>query len=792
MPDLIIDGRPVSVAKGVTVIEAAEQAGIMIPRFCWHKALGAAGACRMCAVMFIEGPVKGLEMSCMTLAADGMVVETGHPQAVAFRRHIVELLMVNHPHDCPVCDEGGQCLLQDETISGGHSLRRFPGRKRTYADQDLGPFIQHEMNRCIHCYRCARFYQEFCGYRDFGPMQNANRVYFGRFEDGPLENPFSGNLADLCPTGTLTDKPGRFVARRFDCQRAPSVCLHCSLGCNVTVLSRYRRVARIEARENPAVNGSFLCDRGRYSFGYDSAPDRPRTARIGGRAVPAGEAVAAAAKLLASVATRHGRQAVAIVGGQRSTMETQAAVIALAQAAGWSPPAFFASPKARDDVRNALTALSPDRAVSLAGIERADAVLVVGVSPLFDAPMLALSLRQAARAGAKVFVADPRPVALPLPFTPLPLAPRHLPAVLAVAGAGTGAAGLVQQHFPLVPELWPALEALAQTLAAAKRPALVFAPALARHLPADARFGLFPVLAAAATAGAALLSPPDAPGLDALAAGLAAGRIKALVVVEADLSAAAPALAAGLGSLEGLVALDCLATPTLAAAQIVLPTATLFETGGLLAASDGRLQRADPVKAPGLSVLDDGAGSHPPRAYDRELPGTDPAPAAFWCDQLARALGLQPTGDALAAALAADPLLAGFAAHTPSGEGWRPAFPGTLPTPPPTAFPPSAEDGLAVVFEHPLFAADACGRHSPLVRDRAGQAVVRLNPDDAAAFGLEHGAAVAVACGDRLVPATLSLTAEVARGVAVFPRLPQFAALSPTLGPCGLRRRETP
>lgn len=792
MPDLIIDGRPVTVEKGVSVIEAAERAGVRVPRFCWHKALGPAGACRLCAVMFVEGPVKGLAMSCMTLAADGMVVETGHPKAVAFRRQIIELLMVNHPHDCPVCDEGGHCLLQDETISGGHSLRRFPGRKRTYQDQNLGPFIQHEMNRCIHCYRCARFYQEYCGYRDFGPMQNANRVYFGRFEDGPLDNPFAGNLADLCPTGTLTDKPGRFVARRWDCQRAPSVCLHCSLGCNVTALSRYRRVARIEARDNAAVNGAFICDRGRYGFGYESAQGRPRTPLAAGRPATPGEALRAAAGLLASVADLHGPTAVAVIGGQRSTMETQAALVALARATSATGPVFFAAAREQGQVRDALYALTPVRARSLAEIGKADAVLVVGVSPLADAPMLTLALRQAARGGAKIFLADPRPLALPLDHVHLPLAPRQLPAVLAVAAAGEDTAGLVQHKFPLAPELWPRLEALAKAMAGAKHPALVHAPALARSLPGDDRFGLLPVLDGPGTAGAALLAPAEAPGLDDLADDVAAGRIKAVVAVEADLFAAAPALAARLAALEALIVLDHLPTPTVAAARVFLPTATLFETGGTLAASDGRLQRAEPVQAPGLSVLADGAGDHPPRDYARPLPGTDPAPAAFWCDRLGRALGVEMPRQPLAEALAAHPVLAGLDPASLPAEGLRPAYPGREPAAPATDLSQLAAEGLAVVLDTPFFGGDALSRFAPLVADKTGPAVALLHPDDAAGLNLADGATVALDCGDAPATAAVRLHRGVARGVVVVPRLPRFDALSPTIGPCGLRRKETP
>uniref|UniRef100_I2PZH0 NADH-quinone oxidoreductase, chain G n=1 Tax=Desulfovibrio sp. U5L TaxID=596152 RepID=I2PZH0_9BACT len=805
MPDLIIDGRPVTVAKGKSVLEAAEALGIMIPRFCWHPALSVAGACRMCAVMFVDGPVKGLEMSCMTPAADGMVVETFHPEAVAFRRNIIELLMVNHPHDCPVCDEGGHCLLQDETISGNHGLRRWPGRKRTYLDQDLGPFIQHEMNRCIHCYRCARFYQDYAGYLDFGPMQNANRVYFGRFESGPLESPFAGNLADLCPTGALTDKTARYKSRRWDCERAASVCPHCSLGCNTVALSRYRQVVRIEGRLNPAVNGYFLCDRGRFSSGFESNPARPRQAAIDRKPAALADALCAAAGRLAETVARHEPAAVGVAGSVRSSLETQAALAALARAAGWTGPAFFPTRSEQAAVGETLAALTPDRARSMADLTQADAVLCLGVSPLFDAPMLGLALRQAVRQqSAAVVVADPRPVSLPLAFDHLPVAPRHLPAVLAVlTGPAAEAATQAQKRLPFAPELWPVLEKAAKAFAAASRPALVFGPALAGQAAAlddgdGGRFGFFPILPGPNAAGAALLAGVAAPTHDDLADGIEAGRIKALVVAEADVFATSPRLAALLDRLETLVVCDHLPTPTVARAHVFLPTATLFEAGGIFVNNEGRLQRADPVQAPGLPVLFDGHGDHPPRPYDRALPGTDPRPGQVLCAALAGELRLDWRQTPLAALAAGIPALTDVDFAALPEEGLRPdygrlrtnATPADKPEAP-AAFP--ASQGLAVILDDALFGTEEFGRYAPLAVSLAGKAdtdgAVLLHADDAAALGLADGEAAVLEAGDRLAPVRVRTSRRMARGVVVVPRLPQFSVMPATLGPCGLRRK---
>jgi len=258
MPRLTIDGIEVEVPDGTNVLEAAREVGIVIPHFCYHPALGSVGSCRLCAMTFHEGPVKGVQMSCMVKAADGMVVTTDDGESARLRKSVIEWLMLNHPHDCPVCDEGGQCVLQDYTVSGGHGIRRYDGKKRTYNDQYLGEFVQHEMNRCIQCYRCVRFYREYAGGDDLGPQGSANRVYFGRHEDGWLLSPFSGNLTEVCPTGVFTDRTFRFRARVWELEQAPSVCPHCSLGCNTMPGGRYRELMRIRARANPSVNGWFV------------------------------------------------------------------------------------------------------------------------------------------------------------------------------------------------------------------------------------------------------------------------------------------------------------------------------------------------------------------------------------------------------------------------------------------------------------------------------------------------------------------------------------------------------
>ncbi len=183
MPKLTIDNLEVIVPEGTNVLEAARQLDIVIPHFCYHEALGAVGSCRLCAMMFVDGPVKGLQMACMITAQDGMVISSTDTDAVELREHVIEWAMINHPHDCPVCDEGGECQLQEMTVAGGHGVRRYSGKKCTFTNQDLGPFVQQEMNRCITCYRCVRTYRDYCGGTDYGVFGSRNRIQYGRFQE---------------------------------------------------------------------------------------------------------------------------------------------------------------------------------------------------------------------------------------------------------------------------------------------------------------------------------------------------------------------------------------------------------------------------------------------------------------------------------------------------------------------------------------------------------------------------------------------------------------------------------
>lgn len=808
MPKLIIDDREIEVPPGTKVIEAAERLGIMIPRFCYHEALGSVGACRMCAVKFLQGPVKGVQMSCMVDAQDGMVVSTTDPEAMEFRRFIIECLMLNHPHDCPVCDEGGQCLLQDETISGGHGLRRYLGKKRTYRDQYLGVFIAHEMNRCIHCYRCSRFYQDFAGYKDLGPVQCANRVYFGRFSDGQLESPFSGNLVDICPTGVYTDKTARFRARNWDLERAPSLCIHCSLGCNTVGNARYREVVRVEARFNEAVNGHFLCDRGRFGFAYAALPTRPRRAKIGGIEVSMQEAIAHAAESLKRIVRDHGYDAVACLGSPRSSLETQSVLKQFCRSQLWRDPEYFINSSMAHKVRRAVSRLNGELAVSMREIESADFILAIGTDPVNEAPMLALAMRQAFRKEARIVVIDPRPVSLPFAFDHVAVGLRDMERVLdgivkdAVAhGAPLGGASEISapQGSALLlsgldPRIAGMLPDISAKLAHSERPVIVCGTGVVRagvpDLAADCvesfresgkRCGLFYVLPAGNSFGAALFSLSAAHSFANVLRSIEQGDVKALVAVESDPFFHFPdrkRLESALKKLDFLAVVDHLPSETIERASVVLPTTTMLETGAGFINQEGRLQYAERVHLCGTPSRQASGGAHPPRIFGAGIPGSDPEPA--WQILQALSLALSSSGNGMKPVnplrvIAEDnPALSSLADLSYPVDGVRilPESSGgrSYAEQAPGDEEPDVGEHYELLLADRIFGSEVLSSCSELFREMDGEPLLCMNDEDAAAAGLYEEDMVRLTTSGGAIEIRLSVSSRTARGALVLPR----------------------
>ena len=642
MVNIYVDGVVCEVKEGQNLLQACLSLGLDLPYFCWHPAMASVGACRQCAVKQFrdENDTRGrIVMACMTPAAEGVRISIDDPEARQFRASVIEWLMVNHPHDCPVCDEGGECHLQDMTVLTGHNYREFRFKKRTHRNQDLGPFVNHEMNRCIACYRCVRFYRDYAGGRDFDVFGAHDYVYFGRTESGVLESEFSGNLVEVCPTGVFTDKTlKRHYTRLWDLQTAPSICVHCGEGCNTLPGERYGLLRRIRNRYNGEVNRYFLCDRGRYGYEFVNGGGRIRQPLLrhgaAGRAQPTTPetALSHVARLI-----QEGGRVIGI-GSPRASLESNFALRALVGA-----EQFYAGISEQESrlLSLALRILreGPARPPSLREVEQADGVLVLGEDVTQTAPMLALALRQSARQRG---IEIARQMHIPewdafavreaaqKEKTPLFLAALHgtrlddiatriyRAAPDDVARLGFAVAHALNDEAPAVPDLPEEVrlraDEVAQALQKAERPLVV----------SGTGCGSESVMQAAANVAWALCSTGRIAGLslvvpecNSLGLGLMGGRsleaafqviqdgtVDTLIVLETNLyrQASAEQVDAVLRNARHVIVLDHTAHRTTARADAVLPTATFAESSGTLISSEGRAQRFYQVFVPGGEI----------------------------------------------------------------------------------------------------------------------------------------------------------------------------------------------
>ncbi|MCL1124091.1 molybdopterin-dependent oxidoreductase [Shewanella surugensis] len=407
MGKFYIDDQEVNFEPGQNVLQAALKAGINAPYFCYHEALGSAGACRMCTMELEptkEGENSRLVVTCLQAAQDGQRYRLNKGIGDHVRQGVVEYYMTRHPHDCPVCDEAGDCQLQDMTILSHHTYRRFKGAKRTYMDQPMGPLIYNTANRCITCYRCTRFYQDYALGDDFGVYASGNRTTFRRSEEGHFDSPFSGNLIDVCPTGTFTDKVfRRKFSRTWQLEKNESICGHCSVGCHTEPGGRDNSLRRVHPFPNTKVNAHFICDRGRFGEHFSEANDRPLSAQINGVVVDNQKALDHIKDILTKSAGR--------IGILSSPDEDVSCHYALANIAEHFNGLFspFVMPQTEDRTAAAL-ALSRNTP-SLTDIETADGAIIVGALTE-TAPMMDLAVRQLIKAGKTVHMLHASPTLL--------------------------------------------------------------------------------------------------------------------------------------------------------------------------------------------------------------------------------------------------------------------------------------------------------------------------------------------------------------------------------------------
>lgn len=624
MATLFIDDKPYEVPGGKNLLETCLSLGFNLPYFCWHPSLGSVGACRQCAIKVFkneEDKTGRIIMSCMEPVTDKQRISISDEDATAFRSNVIEWLMTNHPHDCAVCDEGGSCHLQDMTVMTGHAYRRFQYKKRTYQNQNLGPFVNHEMNRCIQCYRCVRFYRDYAGGNDLEAFASKNHVYFGRHEDGTLQNEFSGNLAEVCPTGVFTDKTlKQHYTRKWDLTTAPSVCQHCSLGCNTIAGERYGGLRSITARYHGDVNGYFLCDRGRFGYEFTNADDRIRQPLVQQQAADADQIVNEMASII-----KTGK--VIGIGSPRASLQSNFALKALV-----GEDNFFHGVSV--DEHN-LTELiiqilkeGPARTPSMREVEHADAVFIIGEDLTNSAPMMALAVRQAVRqkpleeiaqasipawhdAAAREVIQDKKG---PLFIAAVSDTKLHEVATGTfhaapddLARVGYAVAQLLDPTLPLVNNLTPEAQAFARQIAdallAAKRPVIIsgtscdcatvikaaanVAWALQKKNP---QTGIVFTLPECNSMGLALMGGSR---LNSAFNAVINGHADTVIIIENDLyrHAYTGVVDKFLGMCKHVIVMDHTSHATSAKANILIPAGTFAESDGTLVNNEGRAQR---------------------------------------------------------------------------------------------------------------------------------------------------------------------------------------------------------
>jgi NADH-quinone oxidoreductase subunit G len=611
-----INGVPLQARRGAMIIEIADEAGIQIPRFCYHKKLSIAANCRMCLVEVERAP-KPMP-ACATPVGDGMKIFTQSPKAIAAQKATMEFLLINHPLDCPICDQGGECELQDVAMGYGEDVSRYSEAKRVVKDKDIGPLIQTDMTRCIHCTRCVRFGQEIAGLRELGATGRGEHMEIGTFVETSVASELSGNVIDLCPVGALTAKPSRYSARAWELTQYASLAPHDSLGSNLFLHALRSKVTRAVPRENEGINETWLSDRDRFGYEGITAGDRltvPMLKQDGAWVETDWEgALARVAERLQALDP----DAIGALSAPNATLEEMYLLQAVMRGLGSQNVDHRLRQSDFTDQEQAP--LFPWLGVSLAELERLDALLLVGANPRKDQPLAGHRIRKASLRGAEVMVVNPRDfgfnfrVGEQLIVDPIAMVERLAgiaKAALEHGGAQPPAelAGLFSEI-----EIDAASRAIAAKLASGERAAVLLGNLANAHpslgllralgsVTADATGAAFGYLPEAANSAGAWLSglvPHRLPGGEAVERpGLNAHEMLAnprkaylLLGLEPDYDCDDPTLAGrALEVASFVVALTPFATERLRAqADVLLPISTFAETSGTFVNAEGRWQ----------------------------------------------------------------------------------------------------------------------------------------------------------------------------------------------------------
>jgi NADH-quinone oxidoreductase subunit G len=749
-----INGVAMTAPKGSMIIHAADKAGIPVPRFCYHEKLPIAANCRMCLVDVEKMPKPA--PACATPVMEGMKVTTQTKRALDAQRNVMEFLLINHPLDCPICDQGGECELQDVAMGYGRSVSRYVDRKRVVADEDLGPLVATDMTRCIQCTRCIRFTSDVAGTFELGGMSRGEHLEIGTYDGKPLMTELSGNVIDVCPVGAFTNKVFRFRARAWELVARESIGYHDALGSNLYLHARRGEVMRTVPRDNESVNECWLSDRDRYSHQGLAAADRATLPLVregdAWRTAPWDEALQLAAELLSAAGEQLG-----VLAHPATSNEEGALLAALAK--GLGTPHLDHRLSALDF---ADAAFAEPFELASASLEHADVVLLVGSHLRHELPLLHQRLHKAGRAGAKVFAINP----VDFEFTfglagKRIVAPSQLPAALAAVAVAAGAN--LPAEIAAAAQAGEGAQAMADALSKAGSAVIILGELAENH--AQASWLRATARALAAATGARVNRIPQG----ANAVGLARHGVKPQVQGRDTAAMLSQPLPAYL--LHGIepqfdFALGTQAMKTLAGAKVLALSAY---------ASDELKKLADIILPIGLLPEVE--------ATLTNLDGTDQATSAG-----GKLPGESRPGWRVLRALGGQLKLAGFeftdlaglrSALLPVSSPATSAVAGGL------AALAGPQAGLERILSTPIYRADAVLRRSaalnahPLTR---GPSVV-LHPEDALARGLSEGSIAKVGDGVGSAALPVAVSARVAKGSAwIESGYEATAPLSPVAG----------
>jgi NADH-quinone oxidoreductase subunit G len=744
------DGREINVPAGTPLVVAAAEAGIEIPVFCYEPRLGPpVGACRMCLVEVELGgrPMPKLQAACTMTATDGMLVKTAatSQQARTGQDGVLEFLLLNHPLDCPVCDKGGECPLQDLTFRYGPGASRMTLPKRTYEKPlPISPSIVLDRERCILCYRCTRFSSDVAEDGELIARERGARSVIATFQEQPYTGAFSGNVTELCPVGALLPTPYRFKARPWEIVNVPTVCQGCATGCNTWVTVREGQAERVLSRNHPDVDEGWLCDRGRFAR-YEPLAERVTTPLVRTDAglgdVTLGDATRTVAQRLRHISSLHGAGAVASVTGGNLTNE---------EAYGWSliarsVRAVTASSAIASDA--AYETLDP-YAARISDLETADLIVVIGDADAADrAGVVDLRIRKARRRGAQLVIIGCGGTILERDATRVEQTPPGT--------TSRTLAGLADASHPAATEIRNATHPVVVITDPADSDLVAHA---AHALGLHERGGVLVIPTGPNERGARLAGL--AGGGDEILDAINAGTVHALVLVGIDPTSDWPdadAWQAALTSVEHVISVAPFVTDNVSWSQIVLPQAAAHERDGTTTNLEGRIQRLRRATRPPAGRQDLTLIAQIGRDLGITIPASpQPAYAAFAAEH-----GIPVSWDALAHRAPITPRPA------------APAAPAAAPTAPAAPQAP-ADDAFWLVASRSLFAGPDASRTAALTHQRAG--VVMLNHADADRLGLTDGDPVCVTHERGEHHGTLRTSRRL------HPRTVRINALAPTSG----------